>query len=118
MEVYSEGTDRSLSAEIEGGFIQILDASKINRVAGAGKECCYSASNLDNKNNPGLPLFRMDSGKNKGDGGGFASYEVSASGTQIRFHKASGQVQYTPAVIAPRNKLVLTFGEAVEESKP
>ena len=90
------------------------DANMAFVVAGAGKECCYSASNLDNKNNPGLPLFRMDSGKNKGDGGGFASYEVSASGTQIRFHKASGQVQYTPAVIAPRNKLVLTFGEAVD----
>jgi tartrate-resistant acid phosphatase type 5 len=52
-------------------------------IAGAGKQCCYEPKNLNNRANPGLPLFRMDAGKNEGDGGGFASYTVSATGTQI-----------------------------------
>jgi len=46
-------------------------------IAGAGKQCCYEPKNLNNRANPGLPLFRMDAGENKGDGGGFASYTVT-----------------------------------------
>jgi len=79
-----------------------FDAGIAHVVAGAGKECCYSPSNLNNKNNPGQPLFRMDADKNKGDGGGFASYSVTDSSTTIRFHAASGKVQYTAAPIPPR----------------
>ena len=120
-------------------------------VAGAGKECCYSPKNLNNKANPGLPWFRMDAGENEADGGGFASYtvtqrsrwafplslshhllyswplsvprlslpytprpipQVSATGTQIRFHMASGAVQYEPPVIKPRAKRSMLVEQA------
>jgi hypothetical protein len=46
-------------------------------LTGAGMECCYSPDNLNNKANPGEPWFRMDKGKNQGDGGGFASFSVT-----------------------------------------
>eukprot|EP00900_Chrysochromulina_parva_P017957 jgi/Chrpa1/26162/Chrysochromulina_OHIO_Genome00001145-RA len=81
-------------------------------IAGAGKQCCYEPKNLNNRANPGLPLFRMDAGENKGDGGGFASYTVSATGTQIRFHMASGAVQYEPTVIKPRAKSSMLVEQA------
>ncbi len=55
-------------------------------VAGAGKECCYSPTNLDNALNPGEPLFRLDSEQTHGGMiGGFASYAVTAANTTIRY---------------------------------
>jgi len=82
-------------------------------LTGAGMECCYSPDNLNNKANPGEPWFRMDKGKNQGDGGGFASFSVNSTGTQIRFHMASsGAVQYEPPVIKPRAKRSLLVEQA------
>ncbi len=73
-------------------------------VAGAGKECCYSPKNLDNKVNPGEPLFRMDSGQNHSQIGGFASYSVTAEATTVRFHGADGSVLYAADPLPPRKQ--------------
>lgn len=93
---YLSGHDHCLEYFVEGKVSYIL--------SGTGDECCYSASNSNNKLNPtGALKFSVSSSNNPNKvTGGFVSISTSATSMIVKYYDQDGNVLYSSPPVPPR----------------